>query len=157
MNGSMKYLSIALLSLVALAAAIAGGIADQGASGNNPVPLSIHVDRNVYTPLMSSTVGIGVTPDYPSSVDNGTVNFRWQTDYGYFLSWGSDSRVSTLGRDITLDDSKVYWSYEPGAIDLAKPPVRITLTMIDRLTGKLLGTSTLDLGWEDRGTAVVSR
>ena len=40
---------------------------------------------------MSSTVGIGLTPDYPGP---GPVVYSWNTTYGYFVSWNApDFRV----------------------------------------------------------------
>ena len=126
---------LAFLTLIALAAVVAGCIAGQAAPASPP--LTISADIGQFMPAMSSTVGIGLTPGY-GAMDNETVSFRWQTDYGYFLSWGPpDFKVRGLGSDVTGDDSKVYWSYDPSASESDKPPAHVTLTMIDRSTVSL--------------------
>jgi hypothetical protein len=105
----MKPAIIALFAIMALGALVAGFTIMQTTSDTAEVPLTICTDRNFYSTSMDVTVGIGLTPSYPPAVDNGTVSFRWQTDYGNFLSWKSpDFRVIELGTDLTTDDGKIY-------------------------------------------------
>ncbi len=138
-----------LLTVMALAAGCTSAATDG-------MPLGIKVERTGFTPLMSSTVGIGMAPVYPSSIGNDTVRFRWQTNYGYFLSWEApDFKVGNNGTDVTTTDRKVYWSYDPGDMGKEKPPVHVTLTMIDRATGRALNTTGIDIGWEDGHVARV--
>ena len=47
------------------------------------VDVSIRASPEKYSPLMSSTVGIGLTPQYTGS---GPVVYSWNTSYGYFVS-----------------------------------------------------------------------
>lgn len=144
-------LAIILLSLLAI------GCAGYRASSDQ-TPIEIIADRQNYTPLMSSTVGIGLMPEYPSNVSNGTAAFHWHTDYGYFLSWGvRGNEVEYLGPDVSTDDKKVYWSYSPADMDKEKPPVRITLSMIDKDSGKVLNKTSLEIEWDNRGMAGVKR
>jgi len=146
--------SIIAIGLLAVAL-LAIGCSRYNALTDN-TPLGIMVDRTNYTPLMSSTVGIGMTPDYPSTIDNNTVSFRWHTDYGYFLSWSApDFKVRNNGMDVTTTDQKVYWSYDPADMDKEKPQVRITLTMIDKASGRTLNTTGIGIGWENRHIAHV--
>jgi hypothetical protein len=148
MRKALSFIFI-MLSLLAI------GCAGYQASSDR-TPISIKTDRVNYTPLMSSTVGIGLTPEYPLTIANGTVSFCWHTDYGYFISWKApDFKVHELGPDVTTDDGKIYWSYSPDNIDKDKPPVRVTLTMVDKATGKAINTTGLDIGWENKDFARV--
>lgn len=123
-----------------------------------PDTLSINADIESYTPLMSSTVGIGLTPSYPSDIDNGTVAFRWHADYGHFISWAApDSKVNILGPAVTTDDKKIYWSYNVSDMDKDKPPAHITLSMIDQASGRTINTTGLDIIWENRHVARVKK
>ena len=152
----MKPFTLALFALIALAAVIACFALTRPAPGDNDVPLKINADRDRYSLTMSSTVGIGLTPGYPSTVDNRTVSFRWQTDYGQFLSWKApDFKVNELGTSVTTDDGKVYWSYLPEDGTKARPPVHVVLTMIDRASGVARGNASLAIGWDDQDNAVV--
>jgi hypothetical protein len=152
----MKPLIIALFAVIALVALIAGIALTRPMPGDNSRPLTINADRDRYSLIMSSTVGIGLTPGYPATVDNKTVTFRWQTDYGNFISWNApDFKVVNQGADVTADDGKIYWSYLSENPISGRPPVHITLTMIDRNTGKTLGTANKEISWEDGDVAVV--
>ena len=143
------FIAIAILVSSLLAIGCAGAQGDQKYIG-------INVDRQKYTPLMSSTVGIGLTPVFGSDVDNSTVSFRWHTDYGYFLAWGApDFKVGNLGQDVTAGDGKLYWSYDPNEMDKVKPPVHVTLTMVDKRSGRTINSTGMEIGWEDKGMAVV--
>lgn len=152
----MKPFTLALFAIIVLAALIAGFALTRPTPGDDSLPLTINVDRDRYSPIMSSTVGIGLTPGYPATVDNRTVTFRWQTDYGNFLSWKApDFKVSEQGTDVTADDGKIYWSCLAEEASGDRPPVHITLTMIDRASGQTLGTVRREIGWEGRDVAVV--
>jgi hypothetical protein len=150
----MRRSNIVFLAVIMLAMIIAG-CASPKASSEDRVPLTIDVDRDIYTPAMSSTVGIGLTPVYPSSTDNGTVSFRWQSDFGYFISWKApDFKVITLRSDISADDQKIYWSYSPDDMGREKQPVRVTLTIIDKASGRTLNSTSLIITWKDLDTAI---
>jgi hypothetical protein len=149
-----KWIIVVSIIIVVLSA---GGCAGYSASTDH-TPLAISVDRMIYTPTMSSTVGIGLTPEYSPGIDNETVSFRWQTDYGYFLSWGEpDFKVTNNGQDVTTSGHKVYWSYSPDDMDKDKPPVHVTLTMVDKASGRALNTTGIDIGWESKEMAIVKK
>jgi hypothetical protein len=128
-----------------------------GARSDQP-ELRISADRQSYSPIMSSTVGIGLTPEYTSGMDGRTVRFRWQTDFGHFLSWGPPGyKVEDLGRDVTTGGGKIYWSYSPDDMGREKLPVHVTLSMIDEASGQVLGTAGLEIGWESGHVARVKK
>jgi hypothetical protein len=152
----MKPFTITLFAVIALAALIAGFALTRPVPGDNNVPLTINADRDRYSLIMSSTIGIGLTPGYPTTIDNRSVSFRWQTDYGSFLSWKApDFKIVELGSEVTTDDEKIYWSNLSEDGKKARPPVHIRLTMIDRATGKAVGSARLEIDWSDRDDAVV--
>lgn len=150
----MANLKMIVLSVVVLTALAAGCI---GGSTADPVPpLQIDAYPRLYTPEMSWTPGIGLTPVYPAGVDNRTVDFRWQTDYGHFLSSGApDYKINDLGTDVTAVDSGIFWSYTPDDMGIEKPTAHIRLEMIDRASGRTINTTTLDIGWKGKDYAQV--
>ena len=147
-----KYIaSLGILAIVIIACGCTGYKA-----ATDEASLDIAYDRINYTPLMSSTVGIGLTPVYPVSIDNDTISFRWHTDHGYFLSWGEpDFKVYNDGKDVTGTDQKLYWSYSPDDMGKEKPAAHITLTMVDKASGRTLNTTSIDIGWESKDIARV--
>lgn len=105
---------------------------------------------------MSSTVGIGLTPEYTLDRPLRNVKFHWTTDYGYFISWGTaDYKVHILESDITIGPENIYWSYSPEKVNEEKSPVKITLKIEGIQAGKTLAEATLDIGWESTNTAKV--
>ena len=150
----MQKLKINILLIVIILATLWAGCVSS--SGSAP-SVSISADRLEYTPLMSSTVGIGLVPVLPSTIDNGSVIFHWHTDYGYFLSWGAPGfKVNDLG-PYTVADDKIYWSYNASDMGKDKPLVHVTLSMMDRATGKVINTTSMEIGWKDRDLAVVEK
>ena len=63
----MKPFTIALFAIIALVVLIAAFALTRPTSGDNSVPLTINADRDRYSLIMSSTVGIGLTPGYPAT------------------------------------------------------------------------------------------
>jgi len=125
---------------------------------NKNESLKIQADRDIYTPLMSSTVGIGLTPEYLSKRNLETVKFHWKTNYGYFISWNSpDFKVNMLGAEVINGGEKIYWSYDPNEIGVNKPDVKISLKIEDTKSEKTLAETNLDIIWEDTGTAKVKK
>ena len=120
------------------------------------VQVSIQIDRDTYTPLLSSTVGIGLIPLCSTEKSLEAVRFHWHTSYGHFVSWGPpDYTVITLGTDVVNSGEKIYWSYNPDEMDKSKPIVRISLTVEDALSGRSLVESFLEIGWEEQHVAKV--
>jgi hypothetical protein len=76
---------------------------------------------------MSSTVGIGLTPDYSGP---GPVIFVWNTTYGHFISWNApDFKVIQYNDSSETTDQTIYWSYPTEDMGKEKPPVTIRLVV----------------------------
>lgn len=105
-----------------------------------------------YSPMMSSTPGIGLEPVVAGfSAANGT--FTWTATYGRFLAWDApDYRVNELGSTATSHGGKIYWSFSD-PVNATATPVTITVTARDTASGRVLGNATLMLDWES-GTMV---
>jgi len=113
--------------------------------------VKIIADRISYTPILSSTVGIGLVPS-PSSKDK-SLKYHWKTSYGEFLDWNStDSKVHELGSDVTNNGEKIYWTYNPKDMGKNKPDVKISLTVVDS-SGGIFGVSTVELIWAHQDVA----
>jgi len=145
------FIGIAALSIVSLV----GGACAQPNDGL-PEDVTIQIDRDVYTPLMSSTVGIGLTPVNTLQRPPEPIQFHWHTDYGYFVAWNSpDFKVKLLGTEVINNGEKIYWSYDPDGMGAEKPSVEISLQIEDAQSGKVLAGASLNIEWEDQDTAKV--
>jgi hypothetical protein len=113
--------------------------------------IKIIADRISYTPILSSTVGIGLMPSYTSK--DKSIKYHWKTSYGEFLDWSSaDSKVHELGADVTNNGQKIFWTYDPRDMGKNKPQVKIFLTVEDA-SGRIADASTIELIWEHHDVA----
>lgn len=123
------------------------------------VDISIRASPEKYIPLMSSTVGIGLTPIYTGSVD---VVYSWNTSYGHFISWNaSDGKVNQIGDTVETTNETIYWSYSPDDMGKEKPPVTIRL-IVKRPPRVHGGSGTIawkdvHINWENTDTAVIEQ
>jgi hypothetical protein len=147
---------ILILSFVGVLCIGSGYILHQHFQETSPEKVKIQTDRDSYTPIMSSTVGIGLVPIYISERDPETVKFHWRTNYGHFVSWGPPGyKVIVLGIDVINNGEKIYWSYNE--MSEKKPSVYISLTVEDAISGEPLAESTLEIDWEDQHIAKVKK
>lgn len=120
--------------------------------------VKIQADRDTYTPILSSTVGIGLTPIYTLDGHPDTVKFHWHTNYGHFVSWGPpDYQVNLLGAEVVNNGEKIFWSYGPDKMDIKKPSVEISLKVEDVESGQFLTESILGIDWVDQNVAKVKK
>jgi len=127
-------------------------------SAGSPVTLSIQPDIGRYTVLMSSTVGIGLTPQVSGPLPPDYMVYTWKTDYGHFLGWSAPGyKVGDLGTTFaTGNGTKVYWTYLGENESGGRPPVHITLDLVDRATGVMLGHAERVIDWDTKNdTAVI--
>lgn len=118
--------------------------------------VEIQADPLVYSPNMSSTVGIGLIPKYASYTQKEAVKFHWNTNYGYFVSWGnSDYVVRQLGKEVVNNGEKIFWTYDPNEAQIEKENVIIHLWVEDATSGKVLAKTFLEIKWKNRYTAEV--
>jgi hypothetical protein len=121
-----------------------------------PVGLTVRASPTRYSPMMSSTVGIGLTPDYPGP---GPVVYFWNTTYGYFVRWNApDFRVIQYNDSVENADPTIYWSYPVADMGREKPPVTIRLIVKTppRTHGGngTIAWKDIHIGWEGNDTAV---
>jgi len=99
-------------------------------------------------------IRIGLEP-VVTGFDAGNATFTWKTSYGWFLSWNApDFRVNELGGSATNHGEKLYWSFIDRPASTAIP-VEITVTATDPASGRILGSSTATLAWEDNYSVIV--
>jgi len=147
---------ILILSFVGILCIVNGYILYQHFQETSPEKVKIQTDRDSYTPVMSSIVGIGLVPIYISERDPETVKFHWRTNYGHFVSWESpEYKVIMLGIDVINNGEKIYWSYNK--MSEKKPSVHISLTVEDALSGEPLAETCLEINWEDQHIAKVKK
>jgi hypothetical protein len=100
-----------------------------------------------YSPIMSSTPGIGLEPLITGfSAQDAT--FTWKATYGQFLSWNPpDFKVHQLGDSASNHGEKLYWSFTDKPSSTGTP-VTIMVTATDTGSGRVLGSSTVMLAWD---------
>jgi hypothetical protein len=121
-----------------------------------PGTLTIDTSPQVYSPIMSSTVGIGLTPNVSGLRTTGT-EYEWTATYGHFLDWSAPNyTVNTLSEPVVNHGEKIYWSFIE-APESPPAPVVITVTERDITSKKPLSSSRLTLGWKNNMTVVVEK
>jgi hypothetical protein len=109
-----------------------------------------------YSPMMSSTVGIGIEVN-ASGFDPANAIFTWNATYGYFQSWGPvNFTVQDRGNPVFNNGEKLYWSYSEKPTSTSEPVI-VTVTATDPSTNKVLGKSTLTLDWDGNSGVVVRK
>ena len=120
-----------------------------------PLLMTITAEPPEYSPLMSSTPGIRLSALNTSGILPPGAVFRWETSYGYFLSWAApEYRVVRLGPVSRGGPEDIYWTYDPMPSEKERPEVVITLTVTGRATGAPLAECHLRISWKDHLTAV---
>lgn len=106
-----------------------------------------------YSPMMSSTVGVRLTPTV-TGFNASEANFEWNATFGRFLMWDApDYKVHDIRNPVVTDGRTIYWTFidKPAS---TREPVTITVTARDMTRpGAVLGTSMVTLSW-DGDTAV---
>lgn len=122
------------------------------------LPGSVRIDASPqeYSPTMSSTVGIGLTPNV-SGLNTNDTQFEWNATYGQFLDWSAPNyTVSRLSQPVVNHGEKIFWSFtEVPASPLV--PVIITVTARDVPSQEVLAGSRVTLGWKGNLTVVVEK
>jgi hypothetical protein len=100
-----------------------------------------------YSPIMSSTPGLGIAVD-ANGFEAARSRFAWNATYGNFLSWGPvNYTVTDVGNPYTNHGEKLYWSFSQKPSSTFEPVV-ITVTATDAATGRMLGSSNVVLQWD---------
>jgi hypothetical protein len=118
--------------------------------------LKIDASPQVYSPIMSSTVGIGLTPNVSGLKTTGT-EYEWTATYGHFLDWSAPNyTVNSLPEPVVNQGEKIYWSFTETP-ESPLVPVVITVTERDITSKKPLAGSHLTLGWKNNMTVFVEK
>ena len=136
----------------------------QGATAPAAQTISVNLEASPqrYSPMMSSTPGIGLTPTVTGFLAADTnvegnatdfawnaINFEWNATFGRFLRWDApDYKVHDIGNPVATDGRTIYWTFTDKPAS-TREPVTITVTARDMTRqGAVLATSTLTLNWD---------
>ncbi|HUK39003.1 MAG TPA: hypothetical protein VLV30_07815 [Methanomicrobiales archaeon] len=158
-----KPLLIALtIGIIFIAGCLTTPASQPGPSPAPPVAaallvMAINATPARYSLVMSSTIGIRLTPANVSGILPPDAQFTWRTNYGTFYHWGPPGfRVVELAPEYTGTAEPVYWSYLAEQDAKLRPPVVVNLTVTESSTGSVLGSASLEIGWESpNGTVAV--
>jgi hypothetical protein len=120
------------------------------------IPASVRIDASPlrYSPLMSSTPGIRLTPNV-SGFNPADAEFTWNASYGHFLSWDSPGyTIKNLPHPLTNHGETIYWSFIDPAVS-TRDPVIISVTARNVTSRQVYGSSELSLGWEGNVTVIL--
>jgi hypothetical protein len=108
-----------------------------------------------YSPIMSSTPGIGLTPNV-TGFKAADATFEWNATFGRFLMWDApDYKVHEIGNPVATDDRTIYWMFTEKPAS-TREPVTITVTARDTTRrGAVLASSTVTLRWDGDYTVYV--
>ncbi|GBF33625.1 hypothetical protein DCCM_2731 [Desulfocucumis palustris] len=105
--------------------------------------IKIKTDITKYTPLMSSAIGIGMTPQFETNQKNIKVQYHWTTTNGRFLLFGDK-----WDKEIVNSGEKVIWS-PLGEVSTEPDSIIVTLKVEDIKTGKMLAQKELTIEREE--------
>lgn len=118
--------------------------------------LRIDASPQVYSPLMSSTVGIGLTPNV-SGLKTSGAEYEWNATYGHFLDWSAPAyTVNRLSNPVVSHGETIYWSFME-APEYPPEPVVISVTARDGISKKPIANSRLTLGWKNNLTVFIEK
>lgn len=126
-------------------------------TGKDATRVSIDVHPRNYSLWMSSVPGMGLTANV-TGTSSPELEYRWDAGYGTFESWSASTgyRVIWHGDSVSNDGETVYWNFYTGTgTAIPTEPVTIRLSISDRKTGTLLGTSEIRVAVIDNVTATV--
>lgn len=99
--------------------------------------VTITTDRNSYTPAMSSTQGITMTPNFKTQRKYANLIYHWTTSKGEFIE---------LGKDVKNQGEAVMWSaIENNTVAEIKNSFDIKLEVIDGETQRILASTKLTI------------
>lgn len=129
-------------------------VPESSGTSTGTTSLSVNASPNRYSPIMSSTPGVKLTP-VVSGYSAGNATFTWTATMGQFISWDSpDYTIQVLGNPATTMDETVYWTFisRPASI---KNPVIITVIATDPVTSSPLGNAQVTLNWDGSNAVYV--
>ncbi len=130
-----------------------------------PHDIFLLTDQEVYSPLVSTTIGLELYPTNSTNIKNyypiyEISGFRWETNYGYFVTQDQYSSKVYLLDNYTVrrSQNKVYWSYSKSDIPENKTlPIEIKLKVYhaEGANWTYLTNSSLTLTWTEQEFARV--
>jgi hypothetical protein len=124
------------------------GIVAPGDQVAHETSVKLEASPQRYSPMMSSTPGIGLTPNV-TGFKATDATFEWNATFGRFFMWDApDYKVHDIGNPVATDGRTIYWTFTEKPVSINEP-VTITVTARDTTRrGAVLGTSTVTLRWD---------
>lgn len=133
--------ALTILALLAMILSLPGCSADDSS-------LAIKPELFEYSPYMSSTPGIPLVAVFTRELKNKNYVYHWIAEEGTFLKWhGSASgmgRIEVLGRDVTTNEHKIYWTVDPDH-EIKAESFEVYLTIEELDTGKVMFETSLGI------------
>lgn len=133
--------------------------------------ITLEASPQRYSPIMSSTPGVALTPiitgfvPAETTIASGASDFAWDSiqvewdaTFGEFVAWEApDYKVYRLGNPAATGEKTVYWTFTEAPASTGEP-VTITVTARDMTRqGAVLGISTVTLDWDGDSAVYVGK
>jgi len=132
---------LTILALLAMILSLPGCSADDS-------NLTIKPELFEYSPYMSTTPGIPLVAVFTRELKNKNYVYHWIAEEGTFLKWhGSASgmgRIEVLGRDVMMNEHKIYWTVNPDH-EIKAESFEVHLTVEELDTGKVTFETSLEI------------
>ncbi|GLC31779.1 hypothetical protein [Clostridium omnivorum] len=155
-----KYISIILISVFICSLS---GCSDKNKQAsintdvNKNIEVTISSEINEYSPLMSSVPGIPLNIKFKENTTGENMKFHWITEQGTFLNWQQDNgKISVLGKDIKINDKKIYWSIDPKE-KINKSSFKIYLKVENKDASKVIYETSIEVLQNKEGTFSIKK
>ena len=121
----------------------------------NAPSIKLSASPQRYSPIMSSTPGIGLSLN-TSGFNASDATFEWNATYGAFLTWDApDYSVHMIGNPATTGNGTVYWTFTDSPSSTQDPVIITVLARETAHPDSILGASTATLKWDGNFTVYV--
>ena len=164
-HGNLKVIIYGILMIIMIVFAvffIAIPITNTVLNPQDPHDVILLADQEVYSPSISTTSGLELYPTNSTNLKSifpiyKSSGFRWETNYGYFVTVNSyTSKIELLDNyTVRHSNGKVYWSFSKDDIPVNKSQIQIKLKIYDANGSNwtYLSNTTLNLTWTSQGFA----
>ncbi len=102
--------------------------------------VSINTDIDTYHLAISVVQGITMTPEFKTNDKNINVEYYWSTTDGGFI--GFEDKESVLA-------DSIIWSPLSSSLPAPSKNAKVTVTVKEKVTGKVLGESSVNIEEKD--------
>lgn len=113
----------------------------------NPSNVIIQSTPSYYSPLSSPEKGIFLSTTNTSWPKYNICTYHWNANYGYFIAVKKTTDAITILGNETDGYTSIYWTFSALDVEKEKPPVIISLDILDPSNYSVITRSTINISW----------